>query len=399
MGQRGCGTTEKSAVTPLQIVATVVFWVSVILLVYNYIGLYLYLGLISRKKGETQSTSSEEDLPSVTVIIPAHNEEDIIAKRIQNILHQDYQPDRINVVVGSDCSDDQTVQIAREYSDCGVEVVEMPTRSGKLGVIDYLVQRASGEVVVITDSNVFFANSGIKELMKPYKDPRVGGVCGNLALVPPSEESNVERELNYREFETSLKNKMSRLGIVIGAYGGFYSLRRRLFKPLGKRPCHDDVILPLEILAQGYKVVFSDRARAVEATEPTIRGEFKRRVRMATYNFLTLPRAVRLSFRAGLHTGFITLSYKVIRWLGPFIWASAFVSSILLVSSHPFYLLTTALFILGVAIAIIAGVIDWLGRSAGPALAAYHFALMNIAGFIGLFNLLKGAERYWKPRG
>lgn len=383
--------------TFVEIILVVIFWLSLALLLHNYFGIKLYLKLRRGKRLNKPPQPADMDLPSLTVIVPVHNEEDVIESRILNLLEQDYPPEKLDIVIGSDNSTDRSVEIAGRFSQRGVRVVEMPERMGKLGVIDFLTPRSESDVIVITDANVIFAEDALSKLAERYSDPQVGGVCGNLEMVPPEGKHNTDKELKYRNYETTLKIAMSRIGKLIGAYGGLYSFRRSLFQPLGMKPCHDDVIIPLEVLAAGYDVIIAEDAHASETTRSTILEEYKRRTRMAAYNLMTLPRALRLSFRAGLETAFIAFSYKILRWLNPYILALMFISALILAWSYQFYACVTSGFGLMMVAAVVGHVADRYSIRIAPAFALYHFGIMNVAGYAGLLNIRK-IKRYWLPR-
>lgn len=340
-------------------------------------------------------------LPSMTVLIPAHNEEEVIEARIVNLLEQDYPDDLLEIVVVSDVSTDETVAIASRFKDRNVRVIELTERLGKLGIIDAIAPSLSGDIVTITDANVKCGKDALKNLGLQFNDPQIGAVGGNLRLKSPEQASNVGLEETYRRYEIRLKKQMSNFGKVIGIYGGLYAFRRELFTPIQREgsPCHDDVIIPLEIVQKGYQVKFAEDAYAVEETTPSIFEEFRRRVRMTAYNLNSLPRTISLSLKTGAMLFYIAFSYKVIRWLSPFLITILFLLSILLANVHSIYSCAVVTFLIGIALSLIGAVLDRFRLKVWLATAAYHFAIMNLAGFVGLVNWVKGAKGHWTPRG
>lgn len=337
--------------------------------------------------------------PSVTVMIPARNEEKVIGAKIDNLLAQDYPSGELEILVVSDCSTDKTVNITESYADRGVKLIDLNQRHGKLGIVDVIVPQVSGDVVVITDANVIFAPDALSKMMRYYADPKTGAVCGNLRLVSPSDSKDIQREATYRSFEISLKRMMGRLGAVIGAYGGFYSQYKKLFRPLGRRPIHDDVIMPLEVLAQDFKVVFAEEAKASEETHSTIRAEYLRRVRMTGYSLNTIPRLIKLSLKAGFKVFYLAVSYKLLRWLCPYLFALLLISSAVLIGTSLIYNLLGLIFGIGILLALFGWICNRFGRKIPVATDMFHFTAMNFASFIGIVPWIKGVEKYWEPRG
>jgi len=306
----------------------------------------------------------------------------------------------MEILVVSDCSTDKTVDIVGSYTDRGVKLIEFTERHGKLGIIDEVIPDLSDEIIVITDANVALASDAIKSMMEEYVDSAVGAVDSDLQRVLPSEGKNMQGEVIYRHYENILKRLMGKFGAVIGVLGGFYSQRRSLFRPLGCLPMHDDVILPLEVLAQGYKVVHSEQAGAVEKTEPTIAAEYLRRVRMAAFNLNTIPRMMKLSWKAGLKIFYFTLSYKLCRWLSPYLFAFLFISSLALIGTSLIYNVVALAFGISLILSGIGWIKDKSGRRRWSITTGFHhFTAMNIAAFAGVGVWLKGVKKYWEPRG
>ncbi len=389
--------------TNIQATASIIFWISVLGVFITYIGFpYLFLKLIApivyRKKPTDIRAFNDDNLPSVTVLVPAHNEENHIGARIENLLESDYPKEKLQILIASDQSNDRTVEIVRSYVDRGVELIEMPDRSGKFGILDSIIPIAKHDIVVITDANIEFRKNAIKKLIQPYSDPRVGAVCGVLNRIPPLSGKNVEGEGQFAGYESNIKIGLSKLGRVIGAFGGFYSLRKKLFRPLGSTPVHDDLVIPLEVRALGYRVLMIPEASASEETLDTIKAEFGRRTRMAAYNFLSIPRVLSLSWKAGFLDFILVICYKILRWISPFLFASGAVSIFLICDFCPFYQTTAILIGAIIILALIGGFLDKFGKRVIFATSAFHFLAMNIAGILGAYHAFKGVKRYWESR-
>lgn len=390
--------------TPFANIAVVIFWISTLGVFVTYIGVFVYsclLKSINRRNKQDSTTVARVNqvLPDVTVLVPAFNEESVIANRIENLLRLDYPKSLLKIMIVSDLSTDRTAEIVQGYSKKGVDFFEMQYRSGKLGILDNHVPLIKTEIVIISDANVEFEKDSVNHIVKAFSDKRVGAVSGNQMLIPPQGSNNLEGEHQYQNYERFVKEGMSTIGRVIGVAGGFYAFRKRLFRSLGKTPAPDDMIIPMEVLAQGYRVEYCSEAIAREETTKSVHFEFKRRLRMAAFNFSGLKRVFNLALKAGFHTFILTFSYKILRWFSPFLLLTALLSSILLFKHHFVFQVAVLAFSLCFAITFIGALFVLKKIEGGPVSGMYHFVSMNFAGLIGPFGALKGLKRHWNPRG
>ena len=175
-------------------IAVFVFWCCAVLVVYTYL-LYpaLLLALANLRRSRTPPDDLREaDLPTVSVLIVAHNEEISIRARIQNLLELDYPREKLELVIASDSSSDATVAISKEYEDQGVRVFDFSARTGKAGVLDRVIPKLAGSIAVLSDANTVMDPAAIKRLVRWFRDVRVGVVCGKLILTDPSTGRNVD---------------------------------------------------------------------------------------------------------------------------------------------------------------------------------------------------------------
>ncbi|MCF7811945.1 glycosyltransferase [bacterium] len=376
------------------------FWISLVLLFQSYFGTLFSLFIVSlffRKKDRNFSGSDFRTL-SLTVMIPVYNEEKIIGRKIINLLEQDYPDGEFEILIISDNSNDKTCEIVRSFTDPRLKLIEMTKRYGKLGIIDEIVPKISSDIIVISDANVMLESDALQSLMKYYRDPEVGAVCGDLPLTAPGTEGYMLREETYRGWEILLKRLMSRFGAVIGGYGGFYSQRRSLFIPLGEIPVHDDVVMPLEVLAQGYRVIYAEDAKANEETHSTIYAEYQRRVRMTAFNLNTIPRLLKLSIKSPLKVFYLAIGYKLLRWLSPYLLILMTACSYALIGSALFYTIFSVVITLGLLLVLPGYLMSLYHKKAPLVTDLYHFAIMNFAGFTGLLTWFRGVNKYWQPR-
>ena len=303
--------------TPL---ATAVFWISAFLFLYP---LLLYPGLIfllSRLFPHPVKKGSAHPLPFVSIVIPAHNEERVVADKIRNTLALDYPADRIEILLGSDGSTDRTASIARETTHPSFQFLDFPVRRGKLSVLEDAVALARGELVVLTDTSAILAPDALLRAVENFSDPGVGCVAGRYRIareITPELDSRGESERGYFEFEIFQRICESRFYSTLGAHGAFYMLRRSLFPSVPPGTINDDFVIPMLILAKGFRTVYEEKAVAFELHLATVKSEFRRRVRISQGNFQQIFLLLPVLGMKDLRALFIFLSHKVIRAFQP----------------------------------------------------------------------------------
>ncbi len=254
-----------------------VFWGSGALLAYTYAGfpaLVLLRGLLVRRPYATADVT-----PTVTVVIAVHNEADVIGAKLENLAALDYPHDRLDVVIASDGSDDETERIVRDSGDPRVRLIALP-RAGKAAALNAAMAAARGDVVVFSDANSMFERGAVRALVRPFADPAVGGVAGNQIYSSASggDGTSVGERL-YWGLDRQLKRAESRAGSVTGATGAIYAVRRELLRPL-RGDVNDDQLNSLRIVSAGRRLVFAEDAVAVEPVTESAGRVFSRRVRV-----------------------------------------------------------------------------------------------------------------------
>ena len=232
----------------------VIFWTCILTVVYHYVGYPLTLMLLSRMR-RPAALQTSETLPTVSLIISVYNEEAVIRSKIENALALDYPVDKLEIVVASDGSTDQTCEIVREFKSRGVTLYHQDDRRGKNGALNGAASRVTGDVLVFTDANGMFQPNAIRELIRPFADPRVGSVCGELIYQNPNQNLVAEGYNHYWRYDQWLKTLESRLHSLLGANGSLFAVRRELNEWLDPR-ISNDMVLPIKIANRGQKVAF-----------------------------------------------------------------------------------------------------------------------------------------------
>jgi cellulose synthase/poly-beta-1,6-N-acetylglucosamine synthase-like glycosyltransferase len=384
----------------------VIFWLSVGLLVYTY-GVYpvalvvlgslkqltsdLRFGLARRTRRASRDTGS----PFVSIVFAAHNEEAVIAQKMRNCARLDYPADALEILIGCDGCTDATAAIARALALPNTSVFEFEDRGGKPAVLNKLVPRARGELVVFCDANTEFEPDAIHALVRHFKRPEIGCVCGELRL--RRRDSQASGEQLYWRVETLLKFLESRLNMLVGANGALFAIRRTLFTAIPADGIVEDFLIALKVRAAGYRVVYEPEAVAWEDVAPSARHEFKRRVRIGAGNFHALRHTWRLLNPTAGAVAVALWSHKVCRWLVPVALAAAQISAAAL-AREPLYGAAAASGVTLTLLAMLGHRLDLRARYWAPASIPFYFLSMNLALFLGLIAFVRGTQSIvWTP--
>ena len=367
------------------------FWTCVALIGYAYVLYPMVVWGLSRVFGRRSASPSmaDVDLPRVSVLIAAHNEEEVIAGRIENALALDYPPDRLEIVVASDGSSDETASIVRGLAEPRVRLLTSPLRRGKAPVLNAAFRVLRGEIVLLSDANTFTDPDALRRMVRWFANPNVGVVCGRLVLTDRATGRNVDGL--YWRYETFLKRCEGRLGALLGANGAIYAVRSSCFTGIRSDTIVDDLVIPLITrLRSGCAIVYDDTAVAREETPPDLRSEFRRRSRIGAGGFQSIVRLWRLLGPRQGWIAFTFLSHKVLRWLCPFWMIGALATNIALLP-EPFYRMTLIGQLIGYGLSA-SGLIA--GQQAPKLLRlATMFTTMNAALLVGFWLWASGGQR------
>ncbi|TWU55677.1 Poly-beta-1,6-N-acetyl-D-glucosamine synthase [Rubripirellula reticaptiva] len=340
--------------------------------------------------------------PSVTLIVSAFNEAGCIGAKIANALAIEYPDQLLDVMVISDASDDGTDEIVRGFDDPRIQLCRMETRSGKSAGLTQFCPQATGEILVFTDANSIFQPDALSKLARHFEDPRVGYSVGRQCY-SNIESSSSDSENIYWSIELMIKAWESRLSSVVGADGAIYALRKELFESLSAEDIND-FLLPLKVVAKGYRGVFDSEAVCFEDAAPDFSGEFRRKRRIVNRSMravLKVPAAMN-PFRVGWFAVQL-IGHKVLRWFCPLFLVVMLTTSAALAaaevsrgSGESFYTALLGLQLCGYGTAFLY-VFKSL-RRVRLVYVAYYFLMVNVASARGLAMLAAGnAIGVWKP--
>lgn len=371
------------------------FWAASGLVVYAYAVYPALIWGLARAFGRKAEPpeAAGADLPSVSLVISAYNEQDVLADRLRNALAMDYPREKFQILVGSDGSKDGTVEIARGFQDRGVEVLDFAQNRGKASVLNDLIARATGSIVLLSDANTDIDPDAARKLVRWFADGSVGAVCGRLVLIDHVTGQNADGL--YWKYETFLKLCEAKLGALLGANGAIYAIRKDLYVPIHPGTIVDDFVIPLLIAQKSkHKIIYDREAVAIEETAPDVGAEFHRRARIGAGGFQSIGMLWRLLNPARGWVAFSFLSHKILRWFCPFFLLIAFATNLALaIGGLPFY---QALLGLQVAFYGLSALPSLLPATVGvPKVArlATLFTSMNAALLVGFYRWLFGRQR------
>ena len=300
-----------------------IFWLAIILLGYTHVGYPILLWGWARLRA--RETRAEPIEPSVSILVVAYNEATRVRERLENLLALDYPSDRLEIVLASDGSIDDTVERAHPYRRAGVTVIGFNRRRGKSAVLNDLIPRCGGEIVVLADARQRFERGALRALVTRFADPEVGAVSGELILTDGPQGSAVGEGVGfYWKYEKFIRRNESRVDSTVGATGAIYAIRRSAFESLPKDTILDDVLIPMRIVRRGYRVAFEPGARAYDQVAATASVEFTRKVRTLAGNFQLFVREPWLLNPFANRLWLQTISHKGCRLLSPLCLAAAF---------------------------------------------------------------------------
>lgn len=371
-----------------------VFWLCLLIPAYAYLGYPLTLALLAAFTRVKPAPPGEP--LSVSVIIAAHNEAPHIGRKLRTVLTQDYQAARLQIIVASDGSSDETVNNANALGYPGIQVLDLP-RAGKAAALNAAVALADGDVLVFTDADNQWNEHTLGQLLAPLADPDVGCVGGHMIIPDPGHALSVGDSL-YRHYEAWLRGAENRTGCMVSTDGALLALRRELFQPVPAQ-VNDDFFLSTCAPVAGKRIVYAADAVVLDHGVDEPGKQFRRRLRVTVGGLQSL--ACRRTLMNPLRHGFYAvalISHKLIRRLAPILLVPLLVSSIWLHDTGTFYRLFLFAQLAGYAVGLL-GLLDTRGILPKPfRLAA--FLLVTLAGMCGgLWQFLRGhSYQQWNPQ-
>jgi len=374
-------------------VAAILFWLCACLIVYAHAGYPLALWCLVRLRGGSSERRLGElalaeavEPPSVSLIVPAYDEEEVIAAKVANALALDYPRERLQLIVASDGSADETAERARQ---AGADLVLELEPGGKVAALNAAVEHSSGDLLAFSDANSAWAPDALRRLVRPFADPGVGYVCGQVGFADPDGD-NLEGA--YWRYEMALREMESALAGVTAGNGAIYAIRRDAYLPLAPAGSHD-LSFPFALAKRGSRSVYAPAARAAEKMVPTIEGEFarKRRMMVGLWDIVVgegmiSPRGYSPLF------AFELFSHRLLRYLSPLLHVVVFLANLALLGDGWFYVLA-----LLAQLALLAAALAAPSWPAAPLRFARYYVLSTASIAAGLWDRWRhGASGRWE---
>ena len=364
--------------------AKALFWGSSALIVYTHAGYPLALLLAARVRRAPERPRLAE-LPRVSLIVAAYDEEQVIVDKVRNAQALDYPRERLELIVASDGSTDRTVELARE---AGADLVLDLPNGGKVRAQDQGVERATGEILVFSDANTALEPDALRRLVEPFADPAVGYVCGQVRFDP----TGPNQEGAYWRYEVAVRGLESRLAGVTGGNGGLYATRRESYIVVDPRMGHD-LSFPFNMVKRGWRALYEPSAQAREKTTPDNRAEGQRKRRMMSHMWPIVIQGGMLSPRGyGPVYAWQLFSHRLLRYATPFLHLAALAANAVLLGRGSLYRAAFATQAAIIAAALLAIAVPWR-----PFRLAQYYVLVTGSILGGLWDwLCTGTPAAWE---
>ena len=303
----------------------IIFWLCITGIFYSYLGYPLMLVLLSLLIHKPPRAALIT--PSVTLIIPAYNEELVIGKKIENSLQLDYPADNLQILVTDDGSDDRTKEIVEGYQGRKIEISSSTLRSGKLNAINWAIKQARGEIIVISDATAMYDPDAMRKLVAPFADPQVG-IAAGAHFILPGDGALGDTEGLYWKYEAFVTRHETMIGSCTGISGANMAIRREVFESPPANIITEDFYMAMRMIKRGLRVVFVTDARCYERVSPTAQEEMERRTRIVAGRFQSMSMAGNILPWNNLLVVWQVFSHKFSRPMVPFLMVAALAANI-----------------------------------------------------------------------
>lgn len=380
--------------------------ICVLLIIYHHIGYPLFLKWAQPAHATSDtpieprqyaSRVSDQALPTITLIIPAYNEQQWITDKLLNCAALDYPSEKLNVIVALDgCTDNTLVlaqQMTQEKSCLGLnlEIRDFKKNRGKVAVLNDVITTVDTELVALSDVSALISLDALLIAAAQFTNQKLGVLNSHYCLLEPGSEG----EASYWQYQSKIKIAESSFGSTLGAHGAFYLFRRKLFQPLAGDTINDDFILPMQIVANGYIAKQDNRIVSLELEQANNSMDWQRRVRIAAGNMQQVLRLKRMLHPHFKGIAFTFASGKALRVAMPFLMLIALIGSISLATYSLVFLL---LAVAQVSLYLLASIQLVLKFDNKLLNVLVYLVSGHVAGIMGaLTYLLNGSKKPWKP--
>ena len=375
----------------------IIFWILLGIIFYTYLGYGIVLFVMIRIKRifktEKKVLLKEEELPDVTLLIAAYNEQDFVAKKVENTLQLKYPKAKLHQMWVTDGSDDNTPTLLKNYPE--IEVLHKPERNGKIAAMNRAMKFVKTPIVIFSDANTLLGENSITKIAQMFSNPKTGCVSGEKRILNTEKEAAAGAgEGIYWKYESALKRWDAELNTAVGAAGELFAIRTELFNEVEADTLLDDFIISLRVAMQGYKIDYDPEAYAQETASANVKEELKRKIRIAAGGIQSVVRLYPLLniFKYGL-LSFQYISHRVLRWtITPIALLLLLIVNIILSPSSILFTVILALQALFYIFAFIGWKLENKELKVKIFFIPYYFYIMNYAVYMGFIRYIRNKQ-------
>lgn len=386
----------------------IIIFISIFIVLFSYIFYPALVAILAQRKQPSGVVYSKDELPKIALVFAAYNEEKIIVQKMNNLNTIDYPTHLLDIYIGLDNPSDRTEELIQQNSDVKfkLSICNFKERGGKSEVLNKLfsktIQLSDYECIIMSDANIISKENCVFELVKYFKNPKVGVVGAVIQNIYKSNSEVGVQEKFYIKNEGQLKvNEGLVFGTSVGAFGAFYAIRSKYIKSIPKNYLMEDFYLSMNALREGAFSLSNSSAIVYEDLPGTLNEEFKRKRRISTGNFQNLSAYFDIFFKNDFRVAFPFFAHKFLRWITPILLLIICVGVTFIFIKQPYILLHKILFILMLVnflLPLLDIALQKLKINVNLLRLHRYFIAMNIALFLGFIDWLKGVEtNIWKP--
>lgn len=373
----------------------IIFWLSTALIFYVFIGYPLLMTILtSFQKRIIVEDMEVNKLPALTLVVAAYNEEEIIAEKLDNLLALSYPSHKINIMVVTDGSTDQTNEIVAKYPQ--VKLYFQPERKGKIAALNRIMPCIESPITVFSDANVMLNPAALKMMVRHFKDSNVAVVSGEKKVISQkSDGASSSGEGFYWKYESYLKKCDANWNTLVGSAGELYAMRTSLYEKIEEGTLIEDFVMTMQLAAKGYKIAYEPQAYAMETGSANIAEETKRKVRISAGGIQAVIRLLPLlNFLKYGKLSFQYISHRVLRWtLMPIAIISAFITNLALLSQDPIYEITGGLQLIFYSLSFIGYALKNSKTKIKVVYLPFYFLYMHYCLILGWLAYIKGNQK------
>lgn len=375
----------------------IIFWILLGIVFYTYLGYGIVLFFMIRIKRiftkKKLVVLTDNELPDVTLLIAAYNEQDYVKAKVENTLQLNYPAEKLHQIWVTDGSNDETPERLKAYSM--IEVLHRPERSGKIAAMNRGIKFVKTPIVIFSDANTLLGKDSIMRIAQMFADPKVGCVSGEKRIFNANEEAaSAAGEGIYWKYESTLKRWDAELYSAVGAAGELFAIRTELFNEVEPDTLLDDFIISLRVAMKGYKIDYDPEAYAIETASANVKEELKRKIRIAAGGIQSVIRLYPLLniFKYGI-LSFQYISHRVLRWtVTPVSLLLILLINAILAPYSNLYLILLGLQLLFYVSALLGWFLENRKMKVKLLFVPYYFFIMNYAVFMGFGRYIKKSQ-------